>query len=240
MPRNASPLTRDRILLAALKILDEQGLDGLSMRKLAAALNVEAMSLYNYIKDKRDLLGGVADRVLSQIEMPDASRPWSERLERIALDLYRALARHPALVTILATEQGRPSSLKVMQGIDSMVAALAEAGLTPQQQVNAFRGLLAMVLGSVFAHTQGLSMTRNQAQEAWNQAGSPQWDAELLPHLARLGPYFWQTHAEDDFAFMLRAYLGYLHMLPGQPEERITQAHPAALSNANLGNQSQG
>lgn len=112
------------------------------------------------------MLCGVADRVLSQIELPDASHPWSERLERIALDLYRALARHPALVTILATEQGRPGSLKVMRGIDSMVAALAASGLTPQQQVNAFRGLLALVLGSVFAHTQGLSMTRDQAQEA--------------------------------------------------------------------------
>jgi TetR/AcrR family tetracycline transcriptional repressor len=219
MRKNGTRLTRDHILQAALKILDEQGLAGLSMRKLASTLNVEAMSLYNHIKDKQDLLSGLADLVLSQIELPDASQPWSQRLETIALNLYGALIRHPAVVIVLATEQGSPNDLKVMRGIDFMIAALAESGLSPRQQVNAYRGLLAMCFGFVFAHTQGLSKTIEQAQEEWDNWSSPQWNADILPHLARLAPYFMQTHADDDFQFMLRAYLDYLHAVSSRQED---------------------
>jgi AcrR family transcriptional regulator len=134
MLKNRPPLTREHILEAALKILDEQGTDGLSMRKLASILNVKAMSLYNHVKDKLDLLSGLCDLVLSRIELPDASLPWSERLETIAMNLYGALIQHPAIVLILVSEKGRPSELKVLEGMDSLVAILAESGLSPHQQ----------------------------------------------------------------------------------------------------------
>jgi len=210
MLKNRPPLTRDHILEAALKILDEQGTDGLSMRKLASILNVKAMSLYNHVKDKLDLLSGLCDLVLSRIELPDASLPWSKRLETIAMNLYGALIQHPAIVLILVSEKGRPSELKVLEGMDSLVAILAESGLSPHQQVSAYRGLLAMCFGFVLAHTQGLSKTKEQAQEEWNKWDSHQWNADTLPHLAQLAPQFLQTHVEDDFKFMLSAYLNAL------------------------------
>jgi TetR/AcrR family transcriptional regulator, tetracycline repressor protein len=180
------------------------------MRKLAATLNVEAMSLYNHVKDKQDLLDGLCDLVLSQIERPAASLSWSQRLETIAMHLYAALIRHPALVLILASEKGRPTDLRVLEGIDSLVAALAESGLSTHQQVSAYRGLLAMCFGFVLTHTQGLSKTREQAQQAWDQWDSHQWNPDVFPHLAQLAPQFQQTHAEDDFKLMLRAYLNAL------------------------------
>jgi TetR/AcrR family transcriptional regulator, tetracycline repressor protein len=223
MRKNNAPLTRELILQAALKILDEQGLAGISMRKLAASLNVEAMSLYNYIKDKQDLLDGLANQVLSQIDLPDPSLAWNQRLEAIALLLYGALIRHPGLVIVLASEQGRPTSLKVTQGIDSMIAALAEAGLSPKQQVNAYRGLLAMCLGFVLTHTQGLSKTKAQALQDWETQEPPQWDGELHPHLTMLMPYFKQTHADDDFQFMLHAYLDYIQAVAARSEGLIRQ-----------------
>jgi AcrR family transcriptional regulator len=210
MLKNRPPLTRQHILEAALKILDEQSIDGLSMRKLAATFNVEAMSLYNYVKDKQDLLNGLCDLVLSRIELPDAELPWSQRLETIAMNLYAALIQHPAIVLILATEKGRPSDLKVLEGMDSLVAILAESGLSPHQQVSAYRGLLAVCFGFVLAHTQGLSKTKEQAQAGWDNWDSHQWSTDTLPHLAQLAPQFQQTHAEDDFKFMLRAYLNAL------------------------------
>ncbi len=214
--KNGKPLSREHILQTALKLLDEEGMDGLSMRKLAARLDVEAMSLYNHVQDKRDLLSGVTDLALAQIELPEAGLPWIRRLEGFALGLYGTLIRHPALVLVLATEQGGPSQLEVMHGIDSMAAALAESGLSPEQQVNAFRGLLAMCLGFVLAHTQGLSKTREQAEAGWEQWDDPRWKAEGVPHLARLAPYFLQTHADDDFRFMLGAYLDYLKKSGGK------------------------
>ncbi|MDR3575379.1 MAG: TetR/AcrR family transcriptional regulator C-terminal domain-containing protein [Anaerolineaceae bacterium] len=217
MRKNGPPLTRQLILQAALKILDEQGLAGLSMRKLGAALNVEAMSLYNHVKDKRDLLDGLADLVLSQIDMPDPSQPWRTRLEVIARHLYEALLRHPGLVVVLASEQGSPTALKVTQGIDAIIAALAESGLSPLLQVNAYRGLLAMCLGFVVTHTQGFSKTREQAMQDWDAQQSPNWDEHLHPHLAQLLPYFKQTHADEDFQFMLHAYLSYIQTVSASP-----------------------
>jgi AcrR family transcriptional regulator len=213
MTRTGSPLTRERILQTALRIVDEQGLDGLSMRKLAAELGVEAMSLYNHVKDKRDLLDGLTDLALASLPSPDRSLPWDSRLETLAQGLYAALIRHPALALVLSAEQGFPREPHVLRAMDSAIAALDEAGLEPTQRVNAYRGLLALILGSVFAHTQGLSKTRAQAQADWDQAGSRTWEAAALPHLATLAPAFTQTYAEDDFRFMLNAYLNYLRGL---------------------------
>jgi TetR/AcrR family transcriptional regulator, tetracycline repressor protein len=213
MTRTGSPLTREHILQTALRIMDEQGLDGLSMRKLAAELGVEAMSLYNHVKDKRDLLDGLTDLALASLPSPDSSLPWDTRLEALAQGLYEALLRHPALALVLSAEQGFPRDIHVLRAMDSAIAALGEAGLEPTQRVNAYRGLLALILGSVFAHTQGLSKTRAQAQADWDQAGSRTWEAATLPHLAGLAPAFTQTYAEDDFQFMLKAYLSYLRGL---------------------------
>ena len=210
MRKTGAPLSRDQILAVALKILDENGITGISMRKLASTLDVEAMSLYYHVKDKQDLLGGVCDLVLSKIEHPNPALPWDQRLETIALNLYAALIQHPALVIILASEQGSPSDIKVMQGIDTLVAILAESGLSPQHQVNAFRGLLAMCFGFVLSHTQGLSKTKELAQAEWDKWDSSKWNADTLPHLAQLAPQFLQTHADDDFKFMLGAYLNAL------------------------------
>jgi AcrR family transcriptional regulator len=210
MRKNHPVISRDVILAAALKILNDDGLEGLSMRKLAAALDIEAMSLYNHVKDKRDLLDGLVDRVLSQIELPDDRLAWDRRLELIALGLYAALVQHPALVIVMATEKGQPTDLRVLKGMDSLVAILAVSGLNPALQVSAYRGLLATCFGFVLAATQGLSKTQAQAQEDWETRGVQAWNAEALPHLAGLAPQFLQTHADDDYKFMLGAYLAAL------------------------------
>jgi TetR/AcrR family transcriptional regulator, tetracycline repressor protein len=207
MRKEHPPLSRQLILETALTLLDEQGPDGLSMRKLAAALNVEAMSLYNHVHNKRDLQNGLTDLVLSQIQLPDPGLPWDERLEKFARELYAALIQHPSLVSIIASEQGRPSDLYVMHGIDELIATLAESGLSPRRQVNAFRGLLAMSFGFILSHTRGFSGSKEEAQAEWSTWDSASFAQGALPHLAQLAPYFLQTSADDDFLFLLRAYI---------------------------------
>ncbi len=223
MTRKREPLTRARVLEAALTIVDTEGLVALSMRHLASTVGVEAMSLYNHVGDKRDLLNGIVDLVLARIEPPDMSASWRQRLEGIALGLYGALVAHPPLAQILASEQGRPNDLRVLQGMDAIVAALAEAGLTARQQVSAYRGLIAMCFGFVLAHTQGFNMTRDRAQAAWESAGVGEWDPATLPNLARLGPEFLKTQVDDDFRFMLTAYL---ESLSAMKATRPTKAPP--------------
>jgi len=210
MPKKRAPLTRTTILESALRLLDQQGMDGLSMRKLAATLKVEAMSLYNHVKDKQDLYDGLVNLVLARIPPPSAALPWDKRLEAIALSLYQALVQHPALALILASEQGRPNDSQVLQGMDLIAATLAESGLSAAHQVSAFRGLLVICFGFVMAHTQGLSMPRNKAEAIWQAWDSQQWINPNLPHLAKLAPQFLQTHADDDLTFMLAAYINAL------------------------------
>ena len=69
-----TPLTRDRITEAALRLMDAEGLDAVSMRRVAREVGVEAMSLYNHVRDKDDLLNAVIERVMRGVPVPGASR----------------------------------------------------------------------------------------------------------------------------------------------------------------------
>src|SRR6476659_10827593 len=88
------PLTRDRVLQAAIRLADEGGIESLTMRKLAAALGVEAMSLYNHVANKGDLVDGIVDVVVGEIELPSAE-DWEVAIREYAISAHEALLRHP-------------------------------------------------------------------------------------------------------------------------------------------------
>src|SRR4029078_1878589 len=94
------PLSRERILAAALEVVDEQGIEALSMRKLGQSLGYEAMSLYNHVANKDDLLDGILDLVLAEMEppAPDGGLP---AIRASALSAHEALKRHPWAATML-------------------------------------------------------------------------------------------------------------------------------------------
>src|SRR5689334_21337434 len=110
MPRPASPrdllwdspggskprpqLTRAALLRAALELLDDAGVDGLTMRNLADRLGVQAASLYNHIRDKRDVLTLIADAIVGEVRTPDPALPWREALENLAVEYRRVLLAH--------------------------------------------------------------------------------------------------------------------------------------------------
>ena len=96
------PLSRERILEAALRFVDAQGLQALSMRKLAADLGVEAMSLYNHIDNKDDILAGITDLVFAEVEIPSAeSGDWDRRLRCVSETAREALSRPSNVVPII-------------------------------------------------------------------------------------------------------------------------------------------
>jgi len=90
-----TPLSRDRILRTALELADEQGIDALSMRKLAQQLGFEAMSLYNHVRNKKDLLDGMLGLVLAETEPPSDEGSWDEAIRTSAISVHDALRRHP-------------------------------------------------------------------------------------------------------------------------------------------------
>lgn len=206
-PARRPPLTRAQVLESALQLMDEGGVEALTMRRLAARLNVEAMSLYNHVKDKRDLLEGAANLALSRIPMPAPTMKWRQRIEALVVGLYDALLVRPQLLPLIAREEVAPTDPAVMALLECAAAALAESGLPPALQVSAFRGLIALCFGFVLAHTRGLSASKDQAEAVWAQWDSGQWQGSAVPHLARLAPQFLQTHADDDLRFTLRVYL---------------------------------
>lgn len=94
-PAARTPLTRARVLSAGVELADEAGLSGLSMRKLAAHLGFEVMSLYNHVANKQDLLEGMLDLVSGEVQLPDPDRVhWKDGLRRIAIESHEVLLRH--------------------------------------------------------------------------------------------------------------------------------------------------
>src|SRR3954449_7451812 len=98
-----APLTRDRILRAALVLIDRDGLDALTMRGLGAALGVEGMALYRHVGSKERLLDGVAELLLSELELPPAgATSWQEAWLALARSYRRLALDHPGAFRLLA------------------------------------------------------------------------------------------------------------------------------------------
>src|SRR6478672_9373523 len=146
-------LSRERILGAALELVDEQGIDALSMRKLGQSLGYEAMSLYNHVANKDDLLDGILDLVLAEMELPDPAGGLPA-IRASALSAHEALKRHPwAAGMLLAPGHVRPARIEAM---DALLAALRNAGFSAETTYHAYHVLDAHIIGfSLWASTHG-------------------------------------------------------------------------------------
>jgi AcrR family transcriptional regulator len=142
--RRRAPLSRERVLRAAVALADEGGIEALSMRRLGQELGVEAMSLYNHVASKDDLLDGITDLVLRQIELPDDG-DWKEALRRSAVSAHEVLRGHPwACNLALSPERTVPVSVR---RADWMLRRLREGGFSPELTYHAYHALDAHILG---------------------------------------------------------------------------------------------
>src|SRR5882724_3959577 len=114
-PTPRLPLSRERILRAALDRADEGGIESVTMRRLGQALGFEAMSLYNHVANKDDVLDGILDLVLGESEPPSPAGDWDAAIRTSAISVHEALRRHPWSCTLLmAPERVRPARLRYM------------------------------------------------------------------------------------------------------------------------------
>jgi AcrR family transcriptional regulator len=136
MPVNRTPLNREKELHAGLKLADAHGVEELSMRKLAKALGVEAMSLYNHVANKDDLIDGLIDLVFDEIDAPRPGVEWRTALHRRATSTREALRRHPWANGLM---EGRarpgPSSARVHEAV---LRCLREAGFSVADTARAY------------------------------------------------------------------------------------------------------
>ncbi|HLJ67804.1 MAG TPA: TetR/AcrR family transcriptional regulator C-terminal domain-containing protein [Chloroflexota bacterium] len=139
------PLNRERVLRAAMELADEGGLDALSMRKLGHSLGVEAMSLYNHVTNKDDLLDGIADLVLAEFKLPSQGEDWEEAIWKCAISGHDALLRHSwACNLIMSSSRIRPSRLRYME---SILACFRQAGFSPEETSHAYHAVDSHILG---------------------------------------------------------------------------------------------
>ena len=156
MAPKRKPLSRDRILETAVAMADEHGLDALSMRKLGQELGFEAMSLYNHVIHKDDLLDGMLDLVLAEMEAPRPDDGLAG-IRTAAISAHDALHRHPWAASVLMTpSRVRPLRLAFMDGL---LAALRGAGFSPETTYHAYHVIDAHIIGfSLWQSTHNFSL----------------------------------------------------------------------------------
>lgn len=135
-PRSEPALDQGQVVQAALDLLDEVGLDALSMRRLAERLNIKAASLYWHVRDKDHLLALLADAIVAPLQAPDPSLPWRERLEAMAEESRRVMLAHRDAARVLA-RSGPPTGPHRLRLVDEAFRTLIEAGFSPEETAHA-------------------------------------------------------------------------------------------------------
>jgi TetR/AcrR family tetracycline transcriptional repressor len=204
-------LTRGKVLDAALRLADEQGLAALSMRKVAAAVGVEAMSLYNHVANKGDLLDGLTARVFEEVAVPTPSLPWESRVRSLAEGLYASFARHPVVVRALAAQDANPRSAGALRVIDALLHALLDAGLSEEAAARGYRSLLGMLFGSVLTGSAGTGTGASANAERAEPVGAyfrRMVTPSELPSLHRVLPALESGDCVQDFEYQLDLLIG--------------------------------
>jgi len=172
-------LSRERVLEAALSLADTHGLDSVSMRNLAQTLGVEAMSLYNHVANKNDLLDSMVDRVFAEIELPEAG-DWRQCMRGRAVSARRVLTLHPWAIGLLDS-RGTPGPA-TLRHHDWMIGVLRNNGFSLAMTADAFAVLDSFIYGFV-AQESSLPSSKlpDHAREIVNNLPTKQY-----PHLAEL------------------------------------------------------
>ncbi|MCA2222442.1 TetR/AcrR family transcriptional regulator [Nonomuraea aurantiaca] len=194
------PLNRAKILDAALELATKEGLEGLSMRRLAKSLGVEAMSLYNHVSNKADILDGLAERAFDQIELPDPALPWPQRLRAVALSMYEVFGRSPVVPMALLTDQSNPTTVRALKPLDTVVGALYEAGFDDAGAWRALGAVNGLLFGSLLLSTGGFNGDfREHAGRQQLGVYIREMDPAQLPHFSRLVRNIPPTDPATDF-----------------------------------------
>lgn len=151
-------VTREGVLAAALAIIDDDGVAGLSMRRLAEAVGRDPMVIYRHLPNKAAVLDGVAEIVFAQLRVDSADPDWAGRLRKIARD-FRALAlAHPRVVPLLVTRPlatplgQRPAA--VVRPLEDMLTLLTRAGFSGADALHIYRALFGFLYGHVLNELQ--------------------------------------------------------------------------------------
>ncbi|WP_461048301.1 TetR/AcrR family transcriptional regulator [Terrabacter koreensis] len=217
-----APLSRARIVETAIGLIDTEGVSALTMRRLGAALDVEAMALYRYVNGREDLLEAVVDALVNSIEIPTTAHlqpvdGWQAFLQVLAHNVRRVAIEHPAAFPLIATRHPaapwlRPP-LRSLRMVEAFLTGLEARGFSEQQAVGAYRSFTSFLLGHLLleAAVQGAPMAPVEEPLDEGDADLPNRDAELdvseFPTVARLRAPLAEDHTDEEFETALEHLL---------------------------------
>lgn len=182
-PEPRAPLSRERVLRAAIALADAGGIGTLTMRGLGEAVGVEAMSLYNHVANKDDVLDGMVDAVFGEIELPATGTGWRSAMRARAVSAREVLSRHPWAIGLMESRTSPgPATLRHH---DAVLGTLREAGFSVELAAHAFSALDSYTYGFALQESSLPFDTPEETGEL-AQAILEQLPAEKYPHLSEL------------------------------------------------------
>lgn len=182
-PAPRLPLSRERVLQAAVALADASGIDSVSMRRLGQELGVEAMSLYNHVANKEALLDGMVDVVFSEIPLPTGADTWKTAMRRRAVAVRAALSRHRWAIGLM--ESRTTPGPATLRHHDAVIGCLRDAGFAIDLVAHAFSVLDSYIYGFALQE-RSLPFDTPEETSQLAQAMLAQFPAEEYPHLAEL------------------------------------------------------
>ena len=190
------PLSRERVLAAAVRLADARGIEAVSMRRLGQELGVEAMSLYNHVARKDDLHAGMIELVLGEVELPDDTGDWKAEIRRTSVSSYRAFVRHRWACGLMM--RGPGVGMVRMEWMEAVLRTLRTGGFSADLTHHAYHALDSHITGFTL---WVVSMPFETHEELVDLAESflPRISQEEFPYLIE--------HAQQ-------------HLLPPDPDEK--------------------
>jgi AcrR family transcriptional regulator len=185
--RTRKPLNKERVLEQAIVLADNDGIEALSMRKLGQALGVEAMSLYNHVANKGELVAAMVDRVVERFDLPDDGS-WDDAIRRCALSAYDLLHEHPWACSLAVA----PSDARLIGGpriryMEWLLRRLRKAGFSAELAYSAYHTLDSHIFGFTLwqqGHAKAANMLAPGGSESVEE-----WAARMLEQLRPRFPY---------------------------------------------------
>jgi TetR/AcrR family transcriptional regulator, tetracycline repressor protein len=184
-PGRPPVLSRQRVLTSAMGIVDEHGLEGLTMRRLGATLGVDPMAIYHHVPDKAALFDGLVERVMASVELPPPTGRWPDDLRATARAVRRTLLAHPQAIPLLGTRP--PTTEAAFDVFEAVAGILLRAGFTAQQAADGVDCAARTVIGHTLAEggrSPGVVIDGGEAEHEEAQQSLP---PDRYPGLSAIG-----------------------------------------------------
>jgi AcrR family transcriptional regulator len=177
------PLSRTRVLQAAVALADEAGLEAFSMRGLAQEFGVVPMALYKHVANKEELFDGMVDIVFSEIELPSGDLDWRSAMRRRAISTREALRRHSWAIGMMESRHPGPANLR---NHNAVMGCLRKAGFSFEMAVHAYSVQDAYIYGFALQERDLGFETPDSAGEAAQRRGETIGALENYPYLVEI------------------------------------------------------